>query len=442
MTDSISRVGAHSHIRGLGIRDGEPLPVADGLVGQEEARKAAWVVVQLIRSGKMAGRAVLLAGPPGTGKTALAVAIARELGGETPFMSLTASEVYSAELKKTEVLMQAMRKAIGVRIREQRWVYEGVVEKLDVQFGRHPLNPWQQVPLGATVVLKTKKEERTLKVGSQVVAQMLQRGVEEGDVIWIDEETGRVVRVGKARGREGYEVVGKSDLVDVPDGPVYKEKEFVYTLTLHDLDVMHGRSESIFTLLFGGAPQREIPPDVRARVDKLVKSWVEEGKAELLPGVLFIDDAHMLDIEVYSFLSRAMESELAPIIILATNRGFTKIRGTDVVAPHGMPLDLLDRLLIIKTRLYKPEEIREILKIRAEEEGVKLSEDALERLVEIGTVNSLRYAVQLLTPSLIIARQKGREEVASEDVEEAGRLFISTNESARYLQEYEEKMLK
>ena len=52
-------------------------PIGSGLVGQEKAREACGVVVDLIRSRKMAGRALLLAGAPGTGKTALALGIAQ-----------------------------------------------------------------------------------------------------------------------------------------------------------------------------------------------------------------------------------------------------------------------------------------------------------------------------------------------------------------------------
>lgn len=59
---------------------GRALPFAAGFVGQAEAREAAGLVVDMIRQKKMAGRALLLAGPPGTGKTALALGISQELG--------------------------------------------------------------------------------------------------------------------------------------------------------------------------------------------------------------------------------------------------------------------------------------------------------------------------------------------------------------------------
>ena len=229
----------------------------------------------------------------------------------------------------------------------------------------------------------------------------------------------------------------------MPEGPVLKDKEFVYTITLHDLDVrMHSSSGGLLSLLFGGREEKEIPPDVRQEVDELVKRWVDDGRAEIIPGVMFIDEASALDVEAFSFLGRAMESELAPIIILATNRGITKIRGTDIESPHGIPLDILDRLMIITTRKYNAEEIMEILRIRAKEEGVKISEEALRLLTKIGEETSLRYAVQMLTPSQILAKRNGRNEVQPEDVEEVRKLFADIKQSTKYLREHEAEMLK
>lgn len=83
----------------------------------------------------------------------------------------------------------------------------------------------------------------------------------------------------------------------------------------------------------------------------------------------------MLDIECFSFLNRALESDFAPIVILATNRGITKIRGTNYKSPHGIPTDFLDRLVIIRTTPYEKNELATIIKIRAAEEDVKLSEE-------------------------------------------------------------------
>ena len=71
------RISSHSHIKGLGLNN-ELIaqPLSSGLVGQVQAREGCGIIVELIRQKKMAGRALLLAGPPGTGKTALALAIA------------------------------------------------------------------------------------------------------------------------------------------------------------------------------------------------------------------------------------------------------------------------------------------------------------------------------------------------------------------------------
>ena len=47
------------------------------MVGQLEARRAAGIITQMIKEGKIAGRAVLIAGQPGTGKTAIAMGMAQ-----------------------------------------------------------------------------------------------------------------------------------------------------------------------------------------------------------------------------------------------------------------------------------------------------------------------------------------------------------------------------
>jgi RuvB-like protein 1 len=65
----------------------------------------------------------------------------------------------------------------------------------------------------------------------------------------------------------------------------------------------------------------EITEKLRAEINKVVNKYIDQGIAELVPGVLFIDEVHMLDIESFTFLNRALESTLAPIVILATNRG-------------------------------------------------------------------------------------------------------------------------
>jgi TBP-interacting protein len=317
------------------------------------------------------------------------------------------------------------------------------VKEIKYRVPKSPYTPYMMVPREATITLATKDDQMTLNVGQEIASQLREIGIRKGDAIYIDAQTGAVHLVGRAEVGDAktydVDVIKK---IEIPKGPVKKEKEIVRTFTLYDLDLSLALRKASFFSLFGFVSEREIDPELRRQVDESVKKMIEEGKAELIPGVLFIDDVHMLDIESFSFLSRAMESEFAPIIIMATNRGITKIRGTDVESPHGIPLDLLDRLLIIPTRPYTADEIRQILRIRMLEEEIELKEEALEELVKIGTETSLRHAVQLLEPSRIIAERKGRKEVTKEDVREALRLFMDVKQSVAHVKKYEESFLR
>jgi TBP-interacting protein len=440
------RVGAHTHIKGLGLdKNLKAIKVKDGMVGQEKAREAAGLVVEMIKEGKLSGKTVILAGPPGTGKTAIAVAISRELGPNVPFIQMSGSEIYSSERKKTEVLIEAIRKCIGVEIHEMRKVYEGEVVGIDIRTTSHPYNPYQKVPESVRITLKTTKQEKTIEAGASIAQQIIQQGITEGHVIQIDAETGRVANLGlsleSTKGKT-YDV-DTSQKIPRPTGDVLKEKEFVYSLTLADLDELNARQRSggFFSLFFGGSESKEIDTEVRMAVDQQVKEWVDSGKAFIHPGVLFIDDSHLLDLEAFSFLGRALESELVPIIILATNRGVTTIRGTDVKSPMGFPLDLLDRSVIIATHEYDAESIREILSIRAREEKVTIENDALERLTNIGAKSSLRYAVQLLSLAAQNAAAMKRKSVTLEDVERVDALFMDIGEASEHLRKYEEKLM-
>ncbi|XP_044268794.1 ruvB-like helicase 1 [Tribolium madens] len=447
-TVKTQRISAHSHIKGLGLdENGFALPTAAGLVGQEQAREAAGIVVDMIRSKKMAGRAVLLAGPPGTGKTAIALAIAQELGNKVPFCPMVGSEVYSSEIKKTEVLMENFRRAIGLRIRETKEVYEGEVTELTPVETENPAGGYGKTVSHVIIGLKTAKGSKQLKLDPSIYEALQKEKVEVGDVIYIEANSGAVKRQGRSDGYATEFDLEAEEYVPLPKGEVHKKKEVVQDVTLHDLDAANAKpqgGQDVLSMMgqLLKPKKTEITDKLRREINKVVDKYIDQGIAELVPGVLFIDEIHMLDIETFTYLHRALESAIAPIVIFATNRGRCVIRGTDdIVAPHGIPLDLLDRLVIIRTLPYSRSELEQILKLRASTEGLEIEPEALSTLGDVGSRATLRYAVQLLTPASLTAKTNGRDTITKADVEEVSSLFLDAKSSARILSDNKEKYM-
>lgn len=438
-TTKAARIAVHTHIKGLGLdEDGTALPLAAGLVGQEKAREAAGLVVSLIKNKKMAGRALLMAGAPGTGKTATALGIAQELGPKVPFCPMVGSEVYSSEVKKTEVLMEHFRRAIGLRIKESKEVYEGEVTEITPEETENPLGGYGRTIDHVVIGMKTTKGSKQLRLDPSIYEALQKEKVNIGDVIYIEASSGSVKRVGRSDTFASEFDLEADEYVPVPKGDVHKKKEIVQDVTLHDLDMSNAKPQGGQDLMsmvgqLAKPKKTEVTEKLRTEINKVVNRYIDQGVAELVPGVLFIDEVHMLDIECFTFLNRALESTLSPIVVFATNRGICQIRGTDVSSPHGIPVDLLDRMLIIRTMPYSLEEIMQIISIRAETESIEVEPEALQAMGEIGARTSLRYTVLMLTPARIIAETSGRTLITVNDVEEVDELFYDAKSSAKVL---------
>lgn len=332
-------------------------------------------------------------------------------------------------MSKTEALTQAIRRSIGVRIREETEIIEG--EVVEIQIDRSLTGATKTGKL----TIKTTDMETIYDLGTKMIDALSKEKVLAGDVIVIDKTSGKISKLGRSftRSRD-YDAMGAdTKFVQCPEGEIQKRKEVVHTVSLHEIDVINSRTQGFLALFAGDTG--EIKPELREQINTKVAEWREEGKAEIIPGVLFIDEVHMLDIECFSFLNRALENELSPLVIMASNRGMSRIRGTNVRSPHGLPVDLLDRVLIVSTRPYSEEEIQQIIQIRCEEEDVTLTSDALNVLTSMASSTTLRYALNLISCAQMISRKRKAEQVGVEDLRRAYTYFMDEKRSVQWLKE-------
>jgi len=217
------------------------------MIGQIEARKASGIILKLIKEGSLAGRVVLIGGQPGTGKTAIAMAMAKSLGEDVPFTMMAGSEIFSLEMSKTEALTQAFRRFIGVSIKEETDIIEGEVVEIEIDKS--------VTSNGKTgkIVLKTTDIETQYDLGQKMIEAIIKDKIVAGDVITKDKSSGRITKLGKsfARSSEFDDMGGDSRFVQCPEGELQKLKEVVHTVTLHEIDVINSRQQG-FLALFSG----------------------------------------------------------------------------------------------------------------------------------------------------------------------------------------------
>ena len=286
--------------------------------------------------------------------------------------------------------------------------------------------------------------ETIYDMGTKMIEAMTKERVMAGDVISIDKASGKISKLGRSYTRSrDYDAMGAdTKFVQCPDGELQRRREVVHTVSLHEIDVINSRSQGFLALFSGDTG--EIRAEVREQINTKVGEWKEEGKAEIVPGVLFVDEVHMLDVECFSYVNRALEDELAPIVIMASNRGVARIRGGGAGgarSPHGLPLDLLDRVVIVATAAYAPDELRQIVAIRAAEEDVDLTPDALALLAKVAAEAGLRYASNILTTAALLAAKRRAKAVGLDDVQRSFKLFLDPARSVQFVRDFEKRLV-
>lgn len=143
--------------------------------------------------------------------------------------------------------------------------------------------------------LKTVKGCKTLKLAPQIFEGLQKEKVSVGDVIYIEANSGSVKRVGRSDAYATEFDLEAEEYVPVPKGDVHKKKEVVQDVTLHDLDHANAKPQGgndIVSLMgqFMKQKKTEITDKLRKEINKVVNRYIDQGIAELVPGVLFIDE--------------------------------------------------------------------------------------------------------------------------------------------------------
>jgi RuvB-like protein 2 len=122
--------------------------------------------------------------------------LAQQLGEDTPFTTMSGSEVFSLEMSKTEALTQALRPSIGVRILEETEVMEGEVVEIQIDTAFAANGGGKATASGGMggggmektgrLTLCTTDMETVYDLGTKMIDALSKEKITAGDVITID----------------------------------------------------------------------------------------------------------------------------------------------------------------------------------------------------------------------------------------------------------------
>lgn len=171
------------------------------------------------------------------------------------------------------------------------------------------------------LIFKIIEMEIIYDLGIKMIEFLIKDKVQVGDVIIIDKVMGKILKLGCFFICVcDYDVMGfQIKFVQCLDGEFQKCKEVVYIVFLYEIDVINFCIQGFLVFFLGDIG--EIKLEVCEQINVKVVEWCEEGKVEIIFGVLFIDEVYMLDIESFFFFNWVLESDMVFVLIMVINCG-------------------------------------------------------------------------------------------------------------------------
>ena len=110
-----------------------------------------------------------------------------------------------------------------------------------------------------------------------------------------------------------------------------------------------------------------------------------------------------------------------------------RVDGVNATPRHR---DAVDAAVRASTRL-----VNGIARRRCEEEDVEMEDDALDLLTRIAMEASMRYAIQMITTSSLVASKRKGSSVEIQDIKRVYGLFVDLKRSTQFLMEYQKDFM-
>ncbi|KAJ1465407.1 ruvb-like 1 [Baffinella frigidus] len=411
----------HSHIKNLGLENSKLIDkYYDGIVGQLDGRKACNILKEKIKKNFFFDRIILFSGPLGSGKTALALGLAKEIGKNIPFYMISGSELFTLKSKKLQFLMESIRKSIGIRIFEKSEFYEGQVVDIIAErndYGNH--FDFESVIVG----LKTNESGIRVKLFDSLCKKFFKSKIKIGDIIKIDPIYSRIEKSGtfdKNNSLKQFDEREKN--IPFPVGKVFKKKRQIKEITFSDLDFINFEKFS-----FGDQNTPKKIELLQKELNLLVEIFLHKKKAEIVPGILFIDEAHFLDLGDLYFLSKTIESKFSPLIILATNR--SKLISIKSFNYYDQTFSFMSKCLSIKINVLSRFDITKILAFKSRERRNYLTGKTLIEFYKFSEFLSIRYGFLILNFANFLMKIMKKKVTNTKILNFCNYLFLCTSDS-------------